>query len=440
MFVSYLKKTVGCCIAWLVIMTYSWSVKAQTPILSQIHSADSLHVVIDIQPAGVAEPRTFTATDSLAAIREAKVFLQKLYQKGYLAASVYSVHKNQNDRGGAENENKLTSKPDADTLYIAIQAGSQYVWVALQPGNYPVAWQKSAGFFAKSFSEPLTPDKYARRLQKMTTVAANNGYPFAAVSLDSIAIISQNENQKGITAQVSYRPGPYMVFDTLRLTGNSRINKKFLARYLQLYPGEPYSKAKVNAATELINQLPYIELKGLPVTFFELDKAIIQFETDKQQASRFDGVAGLLPNAPPEGGFILTGEIEASLQNLFNVGHTLQAHWQRLRQNSQLINLSYDYPVVFGTPVNVAGSFYLLREDTLFLNRNTVLEANVRRGAYSKIGAFVRDETSTKFTDRRLELNSNNRQQFAPKLQSDKLWVVVSICPLRPFQVQKKRP
>ena len=83
---------------------------------------------------------------------------------------------------------------------------------------------------------------------------------------------------------------------------------------------------------------------------------------------------------------LITGQLNLDLKNLFSSGKRLAIEWQSYDANSQLLDVLYFHPNLFRTPVNIQGDFYLLKQDTTFINRELALELSLLSKNSNKIG------------------------------------------------------
>lgn len=72
---------------------------------------------------------------------------------------------------------------------------------------------------------PFSFEDWQKLMHDLLEIGQNNGYPFMAVKLDSI---QQNEN--GISAIIDMDKGPFISFDTIKITGNSKTKPIYLAK------------------------------------------------------------------------------------------------------------------------------------------------------------------------------------------------------------------
>jgi outer membrane protein assembly factor BamA len=215
------------------------------------------------------------------------------------------------------------------------------------------------------FNKPFRYKEVARSLEKIILYYENNGYPFASVSLDSV-----NTDDNKLSAVLNVKKNKYFKIDSIRVIGTAKVNKGFLQRYLSVKPNMAYNEEVMKSVSQKIRQLPFvIEKQTQRVQLTERTNKLLLF-LDKKDASQFDGIIGLLPDADTKK-TVITGDVKLKLVNgIFRNGETFDAEWRRLRSQTQDLNTHVIYPFLFGTPVGADYTLKLYRKDTTFIDIN----------------------------------------------------------------------
>jgi outer membrane protein assembly factor BamA len=256
-----------------------------------------------------------------------------------------------------------------------ISVGPQYNWVSLQSTAIsPKVWRQT-GFRARDFvDKEFSYTRLARFMNRLVSISENSGYPFAQARLDSIRIIDQK-----VEAKLLLEQGPLITFDSVIVEGSAKLKESFITSYLNIKYGEPYEQKVVDQISRRLQQLPYVKLSRPPRLNFENNRARIYIYADKQNSSQFEGIAAL--QSKPDGGTLLTGQVDLLLQNPFGGGRGLLLNWRRLNTSSQQLNLSYRQPYLFGSPLSIEGAFRLYKESEDFLNRNLEATAEIQQAS-----------------------------------------------------------
>lgn len=293
--------------------------------------------------------------------------IKVLQNEGYLLAGVDSV---------AHKDNSVIA-------YISV--GTKFSWATLKPGNVDEAILNSIGFKERFYRDKaFRYEEVNRILNRIIEYSENNGFPFASVKFDSVSI-----EDRHIMATINYQSGPFITFDTVKPEGNSKTKALFLSNYLRIKPGSPYEEKKVEQATAKLKRLPYVKVSESPYVTFQLKKGTPHIHLTDVKANQVDGIIGLLPNEGDGAKPLITGQFDLLLQNMFGMGKAVSLNWQRTQINSQNLDVRYSHPNFLKSPINVEAGFSLLKEDTLFINRNFSLSLSILAGKYSNIEVFT---------------------------------------------------
>ncbi|MCC2545592.1 BamA/TamA family outer membrane protein [Hymenobacter sp. BT175] len=321
-----------------------------------------------------------SAPDSLTALRNVRDLVLALQADAYLTASADTL------RWGR------------DTLKVGLYVGEQFRWARLRNGNLGDDLLQRAGFREKLFrGAPFQPTEWARLQQRVLAEAENQGYPFATVRLDSVALRSG-----GVEGRVVLDRGPVIVFDSLELVGRTKTKKRFLTKFLQITPGQPYSQQRVDAAAQLLRQLPYLHLKAEPEVRFSLGRARVYLLVEDRSANQFDAIVGVLPNPNPLAGenkVQLTGDVTINLRNLSGGGKQVGLQWRKTDVASQLLDAHYLHPNFFGTPLELGGSFNLYKEGNDFLTIRPRLQVTYPTARAGRVTFFTERRSSRLLSD-----------------------------------------
>lgn len=216
----------------------------------------------------------------------------------------------------------------------------------------------------------------------------NNGYPFAAITTDSLYIISKKADWF-----FQIQTGPFITYDSLVFLTPIKSKSQFIARNLRLAYGMTYSELDYRLIESRIETMPYVSLNNAPDISFSGGKATIYLDLASHEVNSFDGVIGLQNNAltnEPE----LTGIVELSLQNVLQTGKQFYLKWNRFATSSQQLQTQYYQPFILRSPLGLDVSFQLLRQDTSFVNRQVDLNLIAGLAGTWQIGFSFSDEFS----------------------------------------------
>lgn len=256
----------------------------------------------------------------------------------------------------------------SDTLFSGyLYVGPAYQWITIQPGEgLEKKRLASAGIRLADFEhKPLRYDAFWEMQESLVRYAENNGYPFARVWLDSVAITREG----GVSGVLQFESGPLILFGGVELLGDLKVPKGALAQYLGIRSGSPYNQERLLGAGNRLRNIQFAEPMGNPLVRFNGNRADIQVPMKKRQAGRFDFIIGMLPQPNnPDGRLLLTGTLSAVFLNALQLGERMAIEFERLRPETQKLDMQIQLPYVLGTPFGVEGRLNIFRNDTSWVD------------------------------------------------------------------------
>ena len=271
--------------------------------------------------------------------------LKQLQQKAYLTATFDSII------------------IDSSYYHAYINLGKTYRWTSLTNKNIDEEILSKIGFRYKLYNDkPFNAKELRNFFQKIITFYENNGYPFASIRLDSITI-----NDTKLAAQLFIEKNKRYKIDSVLLKGNARITSQYIKNYIRIKDGEFYNEESIRKISARIKELPFVtEEKKWKVVFTEKESKILLY-LKKKQASRFDGILGLLPDNET-GKLRLTGDLKLNLINSFHNGEKIEFNWRSIQENTQDLKFNVLYPFLVNTPIGLDYNFKLYKKDTTFID------------------------------------------------------------------------
>ncbi|MDP4819721.1 MAG: BamA/TamA family outer membrane protein [Saprospiraceae bacterium] len=268
----------------------------------------------------------------------------QLQLSGFLEAAVDSI---------------FSSHPDSCS--VALHLGSQYEIASLTLDSLPTAWRQDR--ILRQLQAQGTPQRMPEILPKILRRAADIGYPLASAQLNILELSSQTAR-----LHLNFNSGPFIRMGAIQLPPNAGISADFLSRYLGLEPGSPYQHSKILDLTNNIEALGFISLQKDPQVAFDAATCLIElYPQASTQRNSFDFMIGVLPQAN-QGKLLLTTSLRAALNNTLGKGEAIRFNFERLRAQSQTLELSLNYPYLLKLPLATAFQFDLHKRDTTFLD------------------------------------------------------------------------
>lgn len=219
----------------------------------------------------------------------------------------------------------------------------------------------------EKFEEQVTNSK-GRNLIKNTSkrimYLGDNGYPFASIKMDSIGLDSGH-----LTGALVEDKGPLIRNDSCFFFNEVKTSHQFIYQLLDHVPGEVFSESNYRSISQKIDRSSFLSF-GRPADIsFQDEKARLYLDIQESEAGSFQGVLGLQQTTL--GKSEVVGSFDLVVQNLFKSGKEFEIQWERFRENSQELSISYSHPFVFGSRITPSFTFDLLKQDTTFLQRNS---------------------------------------------------------------------
>jgi len=265
-----------------------------------------------------------------------------------------------------------------------LHRGPQYFWSDIQvsgPEKYPVP--------ARLLRRPVSWSRLQRWQEDIIRSLNDRGYPFAT---GTFAL--QPSPSEELQATIIIDPGKFHVFDTLLIDGEVDVQTAYLQQRLQLIPGTPFDRSLLEDLPRRVRDLPFLELRSDPTLQFVDGRSVVTLPMASKAASRFDFLIGVLPNSPTTDRLLITGDLEAEFRNAFGRGERIYASYERLRPETQELNLAFSYPYLLGLPFGLDTSFDLYRRDTTFLNVNADLGVSYELGDVWQLTASYTSQSS----------------------------------------------
>lgn len=284
--------------------------------------------------------------DTLSRTLEMKRLLSNLYRAGFLEATF------------------IKSVIDSNRLSATLYTGKQWEWASLSNGNADEVILDRIGFREKLYNgKPFSSAEVSSLLNELLAYCENNGYPFAAVHLDSLKVEDQQ-----LSAKIFMNKNRLITIDSIEVKGDARISNKYLSNYLGLRLPAVYQEDVVKRITSRLSELPFLSEERPSQVQFSNNTATILLYLKKKNASNFDFILGVLPNSSTTGKLLITGDGQLNLNNPFGKGESLNLRFNQMPGKTTQVNLKGTYPYIFNFPFGVDAEFDLYKNDTLYLD------------------------------------------------------------------------
>ncbi len=293
--------------------------------------------------------------DSTAVVGKIKEVLAEVRGEGYLLAEVSKVE---------WNSGKVTATITPNNIFRISR---------ISRGNIPGDYLTKAGFSDNGLEGMnLIPNEIERLIQKLLTLYSDRGYPFTVIRLDSVQL-----GVSSLQASLHAETGSFIVYDSLRIAGDSKVSRRYLESFLDLKQGEVFRQSSIDKVADRLRTIPFIKSVKPPVLSFTGNKAKITLFLEKQPINQFDGVLGFLPN-DNTGKLQFIGDLKLHLQNAFGRAEQIEFNYKGLPQKSKELNLGLNLSELFSTPFGISLGFNLYKQGDDFQNINSRASFNYR--------------------------------------------------------------
>lgn len=280
---------------------------------------------------------------------------QYLRSRGYVTASADTIH--------------------YDSLFarVVLFIGDRYEWAQLNASSIDPAVLQAVGWRDRLFNGRIMDFSQVSEWQeKILSHLENTGYPFAKVVLDSFSIDGEK-----VSARLALEKGPSYKIDSIRILGDVKISNEFLQRYLDIRNGGLFNKEKLLRVSRRMRELRYVEEEYPSRLVWLGTGSVLEMYLKPKKSSQVNVLVGFLPNNDQLSSkkILITGEANLHLKNALGAGETIGLNWQQLQVRSPRLNIVYQHPYLFNTPVGLDFAFDMFRKDSTFLNVNFVLGA-----------------------------------------------------------------
>lgn len=293
----------------------------------------------------------------------------ELQTKGYITASIDSIYL------------------DSADARVHIYLGEQYKWATIKTNPADEDVLTAVRFPATLTGTAMNFEALSSFEERIIDYYEERGYPFGRVYLDSIAL----ENNT-VSAVLKIDKGTTYKIDSIRVYGDAKVSNEFLQRYLDLPSGSLYNKKKLNTVEKRLSELSFLQVQR-PASLTMLNTgSILNLYLQPKKTSQINALIGFLPNSnQSDGNQKLQIVIDANvlLRNALGAGETIGFTWQQLQQSSPRINLLYEHPYIFHSPITLHTSFEMYRRDSTFLNINMQLGAGYSISGNQSATVFI---------------------------------------------------
>ena len=277
-----------------------------------------------------------------------------------------------------------------DTTFIQLYYGKKYNWVHFRTVGIEKNILEKAGYAEDDFKNKAFDIEAVNIFKnKLLSVYQNNGYPFAIIYLDSINIIDNT-----IAASLQANTVLLYKIDSIKNVGNLKLKSFFLQRFLAIKNGSVYNSTTLQDVDRRLRELPFVEI--VQPAYLEMlgSGAALRLNINNKKSSEASAIFGLQQDVNRVGKYVLTGDVNFDLKNLFGAGEALLLKYQSLQPKSPRLNFGFDKPYIFNTPygLNFLADFY--KRDTSFFQINAQIGFQFELTKFQLVKVFIQRQST----------------------------------------------
>jgi outer membrane protein assembly factor BamA len=282
--------------------------------------------------------------DSLSVERFLRGLIASLHEQSYLEASVDSI------------------VYDSSNATAYLHKGAKYNHVRITLDQVDEQVLRSLNIRTSRYEGRTIDISDFRLLQhRLLEHYENSGYPFAAAIIAPLELWGDT-----IAGRLTIKKNRYYIIDSIFIYGDPPVKREYLYRHIGISPGDPYSESRFMKTKDRLRETPFLKESREAEMEFMQKSADLHLYIERQQASRFSGILGILPG-DAFSRTRLAGEINLDLVNSFRRMETLSLQWQSPGNQVQQADLRLQQPWLFGLPFGADIHMHMYRQDTSWL-------------------------------------------------------------------------
>ena len=278
---------------------------------------------------------------------EAQTITNLLIDKGYIDARILSLKK-------MDSVSSYTGTIDVQSFY-------KYILITLPDNEELRNFIKLAGLDIEENTIKVETAFAKALLENLTTLAANNGMPFASFQLTDI--IKTNNNS--LTANLLFESKTKRTVDDIVIKGYEKFPKTYLQRYAGIKINKTFNQEELLNQNSRLNALPFAKSIKEPEVLFKKDSTTVYFYLEQTTSNSFDGFLGFATDETTNN-VRLDGYIDLQLTNNLNYGETLLLNYKSDGGDQSQLNIRATLPYLFKSPLGLETELSLFRKDSTF--------------------------------------------------------------------------
>jgi len=251
---------------------------------------------------------------------------------------------------------------DSSNFVAYFHLGKQYKWTSLRTQTIDEGVLSKIGFRDKLYNnKPFNQKQLHNFYEKVIAFYENNGYPFASIRLDSVVV-----EHNTLSGLVHIEKNNLYKIDSVIIKGTATVSDQYIKNYIRIKENDLYNESAVRKMSTRIKELPFVAEVQPPKIYFNEKNAKIVMLLKKKNASRFNGILGIVPDE--NGKVRLNGDVKLNLMNSFRKVEEIGFNWRAIQNNAQDLKLNLVYPFLLNSPFGLDYSFNLYKKDSTYID------------------------------------------------------------------------
>ncbi len=200
-------------------------------------------------------------------------------------------------------------------------------------------------------------------------------------------------NNDTLVISIDIKESKTRKIDKVIIQGYSEFPKSFINNNLNITKSTVFNANLLQSIEENLNKLAFVEATKQPEVLFKQDSTILYLGLKRKNNNSLDGLVNFTTDE--NGKFLLTGNIDIKLNNLFNYGEKISLFWNRAGNNRQELIIASSLPYLFKSRLSPEIKFEMFRQDSTFSNTKFSSFINYEISPSVKLGASINTENSS---------------------------------------------
>ena len=231
-------------------------------------------------------------------------------------------------------------------------------------------------------------------LEQLSKTLADKSYAFATLQLQNI----QPEDEIKIKAELVIDKGTKRTLQNIKVLGYDKFPPSYIKHFLGIKIRKSFRLERIKSQMELLNQLPFAQLKRPAEVLFTKDSTSVYLYLEKIKSNRFDGFIGFGTDETT-GKIEFDGYLDLNLINNLNFGESLKLNYKSDEIDQKTLDIALQLPYLFGTPLGSTLNLNIFKKDSTFTTAQQGIKLFYQLNENQQLGLGIRLQQSNAITN-----------------------------------------